>query len=102
MKIVENRRAKLDNKQGQCPHCGSVKYWKYGVDKSSKRYKCKEYKLTFTEYTGTWLANIHKKHLAGDYIKLMNEEKSLDKIKEELDINEKTAFDWRHKILSGL
>jgi hypothetical protein len=32
----------------------------------------------------------------------MLEEKSLDKIKEELKINKKTAFDWRHKILSSL
>jgi hypothetical protein len=35
-------------------------------------------------------------------MKLMLEEKSLDKIKEELSINKKTAFDWRHKILSSL
>ena len=33
---------------------------------------------------------------------LMLQEKSLDKIKEELSINKKTAFDWRHKILSSL
>lgn len=32
----------------------------------------------------------------------MLQEKSLDKIKEELSINKKTAFDWRHKILSSL
>ena len=33
---------------------------------------------------------------------LMSEEKSLDKIKSELLINNKTAFDWRHKILASL
>lgn len=33
---------------------------------------------------------------------LMLEEKSLDKLKEELNINKKTVFDWRHKILSSL
>ena len=91
--IVSNRRTKLDNKQGVCPHCGSFKYNKFGLDKGSKRYQCKECKRTFTEYTGTWLSKIHKKQLAEDYIKLMNEEKSLDKIKDELDINKKTAFD---------
>lgn len=32
----------------------------------------------------------------------MLEEKSLDKIKKELKINKKTAFDWRHKILSSI
>jgi len=100
--IIESRGAKFDNKQGKCPHCGSFKYSKYGTDKGSKRYKCKECNRTFTEYTGTWLSRIHKKHLAGDYIKLMGEEMSLDKIKNKLNINKKTAFDWRHKILSGI
>lgn len=101
-KVLDTRRQKLDNKQGSCPHCGSFKYTKYGMDKGSRRYRCKKCKRTFTEYTGTWLSRVHKKHLAGDYIRLMNAEKSLDKIKDELGINKKTAFDWRHKILSGL
>jgi len=101
-RVIESRRNKLDNKQGKCPHCGSFKYIKFGVDKGSKRYKCKECKRTFTEYTGTWLSRIHKKDLVESYLKLMSEEKSLDKIKEQLGINKKTAFDWRHKILSGI
>jgi len=100
--VLMNHMAKLDNKQGQCPHCGSYKYSKFGIDKGSKRYRCKSCKRTFTEYTGTWLSKIHKKELAGDYLKLMNEEKSLDKIKVIININKKTAFDWRHKILSGV
>jgi len=99
---IQSRRIKLDNKQGKCPHCGSFKYNKFGTDKGSKRYRCKECNRTFTEYTGSWLSRIHKKHLAGDYIKFMSEEMSLDKIKNQLSINKKTAFDWRHKILSGI
>lgn len=47
------------------------------------------------------MSKIHKKDLTVGYLKLMDEEKSLDKIKVELGINKKTAFDWRHKILSG-
>jgi len=101
-KVLSTRRNKLDNKQGKCPHCGNFKYSKYGTDKGSKRYKCKNCNRTFTEYSGTWMARIHKKHLLEDYIKLMEEEeKSLDKIKDDLGISKQTAFDWRHKILSG-
>jgi transposase-like protein len=100
--VINTRRIKLDNKQGRCPHCGSLKYTKFGMDKGSKRYRCKECKRTFTEYTGTWLSQIHKKDLVEGYLRLMNEEKSLDKIKVALGINKKTAFDWRHKILSGI
>jgi transposase-like protein len=48
------------------------------------------------------LAGIHKKELINDYLEMMYQEKSLDKIKTALVINKKTAFDWRHKILSSL
>lgn len=97
-----SRREMLNNKQGTCPHCGHAKYVKLGFDKRAQRYKCKSCKRNFTEYTGTWMAGIHKKDKIDEYMVLMAEEKSLDKIKVELSINKKTAFDWRHKILSSL
>jgi len=97
-----SRRELLNNKQGICPHCGQAKYVKYGIDKGAQRYKCKSCKRNFTEYTGTWLARIQRKDKVDAYIDLMLEENSLDKIKSELSINKKTAFDWRHKILSSL
>lgn len=97
-----SRREMLNNKQGVCPHCGHPKYVKLGFDKGAQRYKCKFCKRNFTEYTGTWMAGIHKKDKVDEYMVLMLEEKSLDKIKEELKINKKTAFDWRHKILSSI
>lgn len=97
-----SRREMLNNKQGVCPHCGHPKYVKLGFDKGAQRYKCKSCKRNFTEYTGTWMAGIHKKDKIDEYMVLMLEEKSLDKIKIALKINKKTAFDWRHKILSSL
>ena len=36
------------------------------------------------------------------YMRLMSEQKSLDRISTALHINKKTAFDWRHKILRSL
>lgn len=95
------RLEKLINKQVGCPHCNSMKYYRYGKDKGSNRFMCKECKRTFTEHTGTWLAGLHKKRLVNDYLDMMHEQKSLDKIKSALQINKKTAFDWRHKILSS-
>lgn len=96
------RRELLDDKRGCCPHCQSNKYRKHGIDKGSQRYKCKDCGRTFTEYSGTWMSGLHRKELVSGYIKLMEQELSLDKIKVRLGINKKTAFDWRHKILSGL
>ena len=97
-----SRRDILNNKRGECPHCGHVRYVKFGIDKGSQRYKCKGCKKSFTEFTGTWMAGLHKKEKIDAYLVCMTEEKSLDKIKKELHINKKTAFDWRHKILSSL
>jgi transposase-like protein len=96
------RRIQLENKQVGCPHCESHKFYKFGKDKGSQRFKCKACNRTFTEHTGTWLAGLHKKELVNDYLELMHQSKSLDKIKVALSINKKTAFDWRHKILSSL
>ena len=99
---ISLRRDQLCNKQVGCPHCNSHTYYKYGKDKGSARFKCKECKRTFTEHSGTWLAGLHKKELVNDYLVMMQESKSLDKIKKGLGIHKKTAFDWRHKILSSL
>lgn len=88
------------NKQVGCPHCGEKHYYRYGQDKGSERFKCKECLKTFTEYTGTWQERLHKKELVEEYILMMSEQKSLDKISATLHINKKTAFDWRYKILN--
>ena len=96
------RRQQLYDKQATCPWCNGKHYFKWGVDKGSQRFKCKDCRRTFTEYTGTWLDGLHKKSQVVDYIELMIAGKSLDKISDRLQINKKTAFDWRHKILSSL
>jgi len=99
---VFNSRCKaLVNKHEKCPHCSGVHYYRYGKFKETQRFKCKICGKTFCEYTGTWLQGIHKKELVEDYLALMVEHTSLDKTSKKLKINKKTAFDWRHKILSS-
>lgn len=99
---IASRRHEYDNKLGACPHCSHRKYVRFGKDKGAQRYKCKSCKRSFTEYTGTWMAGLQRKEKVAGYLKLMVEEKSLDKIVKALGINKKTAFDWRHKILASL
>jgi transposase-like protein len=102
MNYLPLRRQQLYDKQAYCPWCEGKQYYKYGMDKGSQRFKCKECRHTFTEYTGTWLDGLRKKSHVERYLELMIEGKSLDKISVTLGINKKTAFDWRHKILSSL
>jgi len=102
-KLLSINNEYLDNKLGNCPHCGSLKYSKDGHEKSGvQRYRCKICKRSFNPFSCTWLSKIHKKELLYPYINLMNQGLSLEKIRIELDINKKTAFDWRHKITSSL
>lgn len=101
--LLSIREEQLNNKQGNCPYCGSLKYSKDGREKSGvQRYLCKSCKRCFNSYTGTWLAKINKKELLVPYIKLMKEGLSLEKTRKKLEINKKTAFDWRHKITASL
>ena len=100
--LIDIRKKKFDEKQGVCPHCEHIKYVKMGIDKGVQRYKCKGCKRTFTPFTGTWMAQIHKKDKLADYLKLMQQGLSLDKITLKLGINKKTAFDWRHKITASI
>ena len=99
--VFHSRCEALVNKQASCPHCFGKRYIRFGKAHGSQRFKCKDCGKTFSEYTGTWLHGIHKKSLAEPYMSLMIEHNSLDKIKGKLNINKKTAFDWRHKILSS-
>jgi len=99
--VLHNRCTALINKQEKCPHCGGFQYYRYGKFKESQRFKCKSCGKTFCEYTGTWLQGIHKKELVEDYLTLLVAHTSLYKTSKKLKINKKTAFDWRHKILSS-
>lgn len=101
-KQIITRREILNNKQGACPHCSHNEYVRTGIDKGSQRYKCKSCMRSFTEFTGTWMARLRRRDIISDYLEMMLEEKSLDKISAKLEMNKKTAFDWRHKILAAL
>jgi len=99
--VFRSRCNALINKQSVCPFCGGKHYIRFGKMRGSQRFKCKDCGRTFTEYTGTWLEGIHKKSLAEPYLLLMIEHCPLDKIRKQLNMNKKTTFDWRHKILSS-
>ena len=90
-----------DGQERGCPSCGSVAIVRYGYLQKRVRFQCKDCKKTFTDLTGTAISYIKKKHLWEQYIYLMVEGNSLRKIAEKMDISLKTAFDWRHKILTA-
>ena len=92
----------LLEKQDCCPHCGGNRYYRFGKNHGTQRFKCKDCCRTFTEYTGTWQQKLHKKGFVKAYMRLRSEQKSLDRISATLYINKKTAFDRQYKILHSL
>lgn len=86
------------------PHCfyckGShvIKFGTYS-DKSKPRYRCKDCKKTFSDFTGTSVYNVKKKHLWMSFIKLMLDNKSIREISKQLHLSTATVFNWRHRVL---
>jgi transposase-like protein len=87
----------------QCPYCSSDLLVKNGHRKDIQRFRCKVCHKTFSSQTGTSFHGIKKIGQFEEYRKLMFEQYlPLHKIAEKIGISYQTAFDWRHKILSGL
>ena len=86
-----------------CPFCGSSDFSKNGFRGTTQRYVCKTCKKVFTGKTGTFVHGIKESKKFEQYFKLMFEQYlPLSVISEKVGISHQTAFDWRHKILSGL
>lgn len=99
--LLKLRGDALDDKRAECPHCNSSSFCKNGIDKGCRKYKCKDCKRGFTEYTGTWINGIHKKELIPLFMKTLESSLSLVKSSTEIGISEPTVFSWRHKFLSS-
>ena len=92
--IYENRS--INN----CPHCQNKNYIKFGKYDGIQRYRCRECKKTFSKTTKS-LYSYSKKQPEKwiQFIELFIQKKSLRTCSKILNINIKTAFLWRHKIM---
>ena len=85
-----------------CPHCQNGDIYGHGVYKGRKRYKCKQCKKTFNDFTGTAISGIKKVEKFQEYLELTIESLTIRKAAKKLGLNVKTIFDWRHKLLSAI
>ena len=102
-KLFEKKLDESD-KHLECPHCNSLKTYKYGkVKAGGQRYKCKECGKTFSLTTGTILSHCRLDSVTCDKLtKAVVEGLSVRKIAVECDIHPNTAFLWRQKIISAI
>ncbi|MFW6224671.1 MAG: IS1595 family transposase [Bacteroidota bacterium] len=86
-----------------CPYCDSKLFVKNGKRSGTQNYKCKSCCKIFSSKTGTPLYRLHKPKKFELYKDLMLESYyPIKQIAEKVGISIQTAFDWRHKILSGM
>ena len=85
----------------ECAHCGSHEFTKYGTTaRGQQRYKCKACARTFNSLTGTPLSGMKKQDKWHQYSESMWFSAKIREAASELGINVKTAWRWRHKLLS--
>jgi len=85
-----------------CPHCASRLFVKNGKRGTNQKYKCKSCCRVFTAKTGTSLHRLQKPEKFELYRSLMLESYyPIKQVAKKVGISIQTAFDWRHKILSG-
>lgn len=86
-----------------CPHCGSRRIIKFGMNKGKQRYICKDCGKVFVESTGTIAYKSRYSFKTwSDYVTCMISGHTLRYSAEACGINYKTAFYWRHMILGRL
>jgi len=85
-----------------CPHCRSKLFIKNGHRGAIQNYRCKVCFKVFTSKTGTSLHGLHMPNKFELYKSLMLDAYyPIKKIADKVGISIQTAFDWRHKILTG-
>ena len=88
----------------KCRACGAEQIVKFGKDKNGKqRYKCKSCGATFTSTSFSTISRTrHSEYVWETYIESLLKGASLNECASQCGISTRTAFIWRHKILSTL
>jgi len=98
-RIISGLEQRLVDKP-ECPHCHSGIINRHGKSGSMQRYRCKNCLKTFNASTGTPLAHLRLKDRWLNYIGTMIQGKVLRDSASDCGINLKTAFLWRHRLLT--
>ncbi len=92
----------IQDENPHCPHCGKTRVHRHGTKSGLQRYKCTGCQKTFNSLTNTPLARMRKKELWLSYLDHMLNSSVLRDIRDDLPINLKTAFNWRHRFSAWL
>lgn len=85
-----------------CSFCHSKEVVGNGLYKQWKRYRCKNCKKSYNDFTGTAFSYIHDKKKFNLFSEKLMMEKSIRQLAEEVNMSPNTSFQWRRKILTAL
>ena len=90
----------------ECPHCRNKdpkEIVRFGTRKGIQWYRCKPCGKTFSNVTGTLWSRTRKEfHVWAQFVQCMMDGHSIRKSAELCELNTRTAFMWRHKVLDAL
>lgn len=102
--ILAAIREKVNDNTSLCPHCKSINVVRNGTNKrtGNQRFLCRDCGKSFSATTGTVLFSLKKSDEFLRTLECLKTNMTIRESAKSLDVNIKTAFDWRHKMLAAL
>jgi transposase-like protein len=100
-RVIEVIESSFDHKKA-CPHCHSVKLYRFGVVSGLQRYRCRDCQKTFNALTKTPLARLRNKRQWLTYLDTMAQSRTVRQAAAESGVHRNTSFRWRHRFLKWL
>jgi transposase-like protein len=101
VQVTEIIESSFDGKKA-CPHCHSVKLYRFGVVSGLQRYRCRDCKRTFNALTKTPLARLRHKEQWLTYLEAMTQSRTVCQSGAEAKVHRNTSFRWRHRFLTWI
>jgi transposase-like protein len=99
--VIEVIESSFDGKKA-CPHCDSVKLYRFGVVSGLQRYRCRDCKKTFNALTKTPLARLRHKGRWLTYLEARAQSRTVRQSAADSKVHRNTSFRWRHRFLKWI
>lgn len=86
----------------RCPHCASTAVIRWGSFSGRCRYRCSTCRHTFSDLTGTAVANLKRIDLWRGFCVGVEETETLRAAARRLGVHLSTTFRWRHRLVGSL
>lgn len=96
------RRLRFGSRRPSCPHCAARRVHCWGTFSGRRRYRCTACRRTFSDFTGTPLANLKLIDRWPAFGHCVLASLTVRQTAELLAVDKTTAFRWRHRLLHAL